>query len=170
MDLGFNINDYIVDKVNNHTVELYYDENIPCKESHIFEEIIVPSPTEYFISELNTRRLILPNTIKVVDVTPYVDTDFSCNFPPSLEVLNIGYVDFVNKTFEELFSGNIRYKYEHCSLNGVPLHHIINERYEKCFGVKPKYNTTRLYNQSLNTNSINKRFHGEIIKAILTKG
>lgn len=168
----FNLRDYIEEKLANTTtptLELYFDNDmLPYQEDHVYEEIVVPSPVEVFVSEINTRRLVLPSTLKVLDVLPFLETDLQLNIPPNLQTIIIRFANIVGKTLTELFPINAKYEYESCKLEGVELHTLINAKYEKYFGVKPRYNTNRLYNQIINRNGINKRLHGQIINEMLT--
>ena len=76
----FDINTYVLEEVNKlstNTLELYYDDTqLAYYETHVYEELIIPSQVDVFVSDFNIRRLVAPNTLKVIDLNPYVKTDF----------------------------------------------------------------------------------------------
>ena len=168
----FDINAYVLEQVSSsnlstNTLELYYDDyQQPYYETHIHEEVIIPEPISIFVSDFNIRRLSLPDTLKVIDLYPCIQTDFEYNMPKSLTTILIRNVNIQNKTFAELFPQEVKYTYENCQLNGVPLNEIVRTKYKKYFGNNPVYTAIRLYNQSIRLNKITSITHKNIINTI----
>ena len=166
----FDINTYVLEKVDSlstNTLELYYDdEQLDYYETHIHEELIIPSPVSVFVSDFNIRRLIAPNTLNVLDLNPCIETDFEYNMPPSLTTIILRNVNIQNKTFAELFPQEVKYVYENCKLNNIPLSEIVRTKYKKYFGNNPVYNTIRLYNQSIRLNKITTVTHKNVVDTI----
>ena len=173
MDPLFTLTNYIDEclaKSTSHTVlELYSEEElIPYHETHIYEEIVIPQDVKVFINELNARRIVAPETLRVLDHTPYKIHSLDFNIPESLEHIVLHDVNIVGqKTLKDLFPVGVYYRYENCCLHGTPLHELIVEAYKARYHEEPRYATHRLYNQSLSTNSISKKWHGHILDAIL---
>jgi hypothetical protein len=152
-------------------LELYSDdEMLPFNASHIYEEIVVPAPVEVFVNELNARRFVLPKTLHVLDSDPFVQTDLELNIR---DISNLKYIILRTTNIVgdirlgELFPVGVRYRYEECLLHGVELHTIINRLYEKYFGEKPRFTSTRICNQFLDKNNISSHQHSHIIDKIL---
>jgi hypothetical protein len=173
MDPTFNLTNYIDARIaqvdDKTTLELYSeDELLRYHENHTFEEIVVPSPVEVFVNELNTRRIVAPPTLRVIDHMPFMTHPLEFNIPDSLEMIILHNVNIQKKQFIELFKPGISYTYKNCLLDGVPLNEIVISLYKECSGgEEPRYSTHRLYNQPLTKNSISRLFHAHIIAKIL---
>ena len=170
----FDLQAYIEERVANcredNLLELYSDdEMLRFNENHIYEEIVVPAPVEVFVTELNTRRFVLPKTLRVLDSAPFIQTDLHLNIrdTPNLEYIIIRRTNIVGCGLHDLFPVRVRYRYEDCLLNGVELNTIINSLYEKYFGERPRYTCHRIHNQFLDKNSISRHLHSHIIESIL---
>ena len=174
MDPLFNLTTYIDERLANTTtpnvLELYSeDELVPYHENHVYEEVVIPKGVEVFINELNVRRIVAPDSIRVIDHLPYMIHSLEFNMPDSLQHIILHDVNIVGKEFNELFPTGVYYRYENCSLNGTPLNEVVVSKYKTLFNEEPLYSTHRLYNQPLTKNSISKKFHEVIISQILSE-
>lgn len=123
------INERILDEVKilpNKTLELYYDDT-----TIVYDTIVIPSPIERLVSDYVCNKLVLPESLKVIDLNFETDVLFECKLP------EVEYCKMVNihwapqKPLSELFKGF--YYYSECTINKKPLHEIIYEKYKKYF-------------------------------------
>lgn len=170
---------YICERYHPTLLDLCFghDDVVLAYENYVYNEIQIPERVEILIIEFNVKKLILPNSLRVLDYSPFISTDLEFNIPPNLESIIIRDTNIIGKEFYELFQ--ILYSdgrksdnrdssiYSMCSLNGVELHTVINTKYTKYFGKAPRYNTTRLYNQLIHTNVIQLKYHASIIREII---
>lgn len=173
MDPLFNLSTYVDERLAHTTtpniLELYSeDELVPYHENHVYEEVVIPNGVEVFINELNVRRIVAPESIRVIDHMPYMIHSLEFSMPKLLEHIILRDVNIIGKEFKELFPTDVYYRYENCSLNGTPIHELIVSKYKTLFNQEPTYTTNDIYNQPLTKNSISKKLHGHILNHILS--
>lgn len=123
------INQRILEEVSiltKKTLELYYDDT-----TIVYDTIVIPSPVETLISDYVCNKLVLPNSLKVIDLNFETDVLLDCKLP-TLEyskMVNIHWPS--NKSLSELFNGF--YYYSGCTINNKPLNEILHEKYSKYF-------------------------------------
>ena len=88
-------------KFHPHQLDLFPNDEILEKyENYVYNEIHIPEPVEILTLDFNTKRIILPNTLKVLDYSPFISTDFQFNFTPHLEYITLENTNIIGK---ELF-------------------------------------------------------------------
>jgi len=135
-------------------------------DSTIYEELVVPPLIQAYISDLCIKKLVLPDTLRVLDVAPVRDIDMDFNIPKNLKNIILRDVNIIHKSIMELFPNNIRYRYVGCRLNGTMLNDAVNELYFKYFQKKPRYTNKDSLQQPISQNIIYYRFHNAIIEEI----
>lgn len=158
------MSNYILSNITNNVLEFYDDENVP-QELH--NCIVVPSNVELYISDVETNKIVFPDSIKVIDIQYENLTSLNINFPENIEHLILQNVNLTNKNVMELFSNSLlSYKFAGVYIDGEELSILINKLYTKYFNVLPRYTTHRLANQKLMNNMIYSRIHSQIIDDI----
>jgi hypothetical protein len=146
--------------VDNNDPVLHLCYGIEDDDNYVYEELTIPETIEVFISDLSTKKLIIPFSLKVLDLHPTVNTDLDFNMTNSIKDIIIRYTNILNKSLMELFPPNCRYRYTQCNLNGIPIVKHINELYKKYFGIEPVVDNT------YNPNVVYYRNYSNIIEQI----
>jgi len=154
----------IIDEhVSNSTsviLELHNDD------STIYEQLVIPAFIQAYISDLCINKLILPDTLRILDLAPVQNFDMDFNIPKNLKDIILRDVNIIHKSVMDLFPNNIRYRYVGCSINGISLNDTVNELYFKYFQKKPRYTSKNSLQQPISQNIIYYRFHNAIINEI----
>ena len=152
-----NINAIILDKISKLTepiLEMYCDDD----EMEPFPTITIPEPIEVYVSDYTCYNLILPNTLRVLDLDYWGDITIRFNMPPNIEDIIIRNTNIEDKRLMELFPPTCnRYRYSKCSLNNEPITAMISRLYLKYFGYKYFH---------FKKNVVNYRIHSSIIEEI----
>ena len=122
------INERILDEVKilaNKTLELYYDDT-----TIVYDTIVIPSPVERLVSDYVCNKLVLPESLKVLDLNFETHVTLECKLP-KLEYCKMVNIHWPQKPLSELFQGY--YYYNECTINKKPLHEILYEKYKKYF-------------------------------------
>jgi len=155
---------YIVDEIieNNNSSNLELHNYDPT----IYEQLVIPNTIQVYISDLCIKKHILPDTLKVLDISPFQSISMEFNMPTNIHDIILRDVDILNKSIMELFPKKAIYRYVGCTLNGIPLNTALNQLYYKYFQKEPKYTSHRVFNQPILQNTIYYRFHNAIINEI----
>lgn len=146
--------------VDNDYPVLHLCYGIEDDDNYIYDQLIIPDNTEVFISDLSTKKLIIPPSVRVLDLHPTVNTDLDFNMNNFMKDIIIRYTNIINKSLMELFPINCRYRYTQCNLNGIPIVKHVNELYKKYFGIEP------IINNTYNPNVVYYRNYSSIIEQI----
>ena len=122
------INERIREEVKilpNKTLELYYDDT-----TIVYDTIVIPSPVERLVSDYVCTKLVLPESLKVLDLHFETDVILECKLP-ILQYCKMVNIHWPQKPLSELFQGY--YYYNECTINKKPLNEIIYEKYKKYF-------------------------------------
>jgi hypothetical protein len=134
-----NINDYVKQRISRYytKLELYKLESFEFDTDTVHPEVTIPSPITVFVSDWNISKIVLPDTLKALDIWFDDMFDFEFNMPPKIEEIVFINANVKNKTIMELFPNNVRYTYSNCCLNGTPFSTCIYNLYTKYFPDKP---------------------------------
>jgi len=153
MDINAKIQNKI-SKLTNPILELYCDND----EIETFTKIIIPEPIEVYVSDYTSYDLVLPNTLRVLDLDYWGDISMRFNMPPNIEDIIIRNTNIEGKTLMELFPSICkRYRYTNCHLNNEAITAIVSRLYLKYFSYKYFH---------FKRNIINYRIHSCIIEEI----
>jgi len=143
-----------VSKLKKPILELYCDND----EMEPFTTITIPEPIEVYVSDYTCYDLVLPKTLRVLDLDYWGDISMVFNMPPSIEDIIIRNTNIEGKTLMELFPLSCnRYRYSKCSLNNEPIASLVSRVYLKYFGYKYFH---------FKKNVVNYRIHSTIIEEI----
>jgi len=134
--------------------------------NHIYSEIAIPENIKVYISDLSCKKLITHSNLTVLDLDPIVNTDLEITSLYNIKDIVIRDTNLINISLLELFPKNCRYRYSHCSLNGIPISKLVNELYKKYFDVYPKYETVYGVFPQIQNNIVYYRIHSDIIEQI----
>lgn len=151
------INVRILNKVSKLTkpiLELYCDND----EMEPFTTLTIPEPIEVYVSDYTCYDLVLPKTLRVLDLDYWGNISMRFNMPPNIEDIIIRNTNIEGKTLMELFpSACNRYRYANCSLENEPIAALVSRLYIKYFGYKYFH---------FKKNVVNYRIHSNIIEEI----
>ena len=97
------------------------------------DELIIPSPIESFVSDIYCKKLILPESLKVLDLWYDYDNSLEFNIPYNIKNIKMRYANILNKSFINLFPLNGSFRFIHCKLNNIELNIVLHQYYNKCF-------------------------------------
>ena len=141
----------LLEKVNNNTLELYYDET-PI----VYDTIVIPSGVVTLVSDYISKKIVLPHNLKVLDLNFEEQIILDCNLPKLeyCKMINIHWPS--HKPLQELFQEGYYY-YNNCTIDSKPLNEIIQYKYNKYF------NETLTFKKNI----INQRLIGTKIKSLI---
>ena len=138
------------DKIENSTLELYYDDT-----TIVYDTIVIPSTVERLVSDYVCKKLILPETLKVLDLHFEETIILDCKLP-KLDYCKMLNIHWSTKSFSELCTGY--YYYKDCTINKKPLNELVSETYKKYFNKE----------LTLKKNILNQRIIGKEIEQMIT--
>jgi hypothetical protein len=124
------------------------------------EEFTINPLIRIFISDINFKRLVLHDNVKIIDLwgDDYVTLEL-INFPKERIILRN--VNLINIEFLELFS--YQYDLYYVRIDNIDLNIFVNQLYKKYFNTNPK---VEKYDKYMN-NVILSKYHKKIIDDIL---
>ena len=154
---------YTIKDLSNNILELYNDDHsIDTK----IDELIIPSPIESFVSDIYCKKLILPESLKVLDLWYDYDNSLEFNIPYNIKNIKMRYANILNKSFINLFPLNGSFRFIHCKLNNIELNIVLHQYYNKCFNNNIKNICTYEEYKALLNNRIYSKSHAHIIEQI----
>jgi hypothetical protein len=143
------------DTIFENYVDSYNDDEIYT------DELVVYNNVHTFISDITFNKLILPDTVKVLDLW---GENFDCielTIPNNIEHIILRNINITNIHFLNLFVS--RYDFSNIRVQDVDLNILINRLYNKYFNKNP---STERNDKYLN-NVISSKYHHTIIEEIL---
>ena len=163
------VNQYIlnnVDELRNNTLELYQIEHVML--NFVLNEVIIPSPIETFVTDIECNKFILPETLKVLDIWGNNQNNTTFNISDNLNKFIIRNTNIINIDIMKLFKKQwVSFKFYNCKFNNIDLNILLSKYYKKYFNEDPK-NTcdSEQYKHFMNNNISSKRHYNIITKII----
>ena len=140
--------------MDDETLEHYDDNNIV--DTYVVNPLI-----RNFISDITFKNLVLPDSLKILDLWGDDHDTISLNIPSSIELIILKNLNLINVYFLNIFVG--KYIFVNVRVNNTDLNILVNQLYMKYFNKQPKCEQMNKY---LN-NTIISKYHHNIIQDIL---